>query len=149
MRWRDCGTIRSYMNVLRRILSHWFGPVNYARRGEKLAAKFLKKKGYRILARNLRLKHGEIDLLAEAPDGRTIVVVEVKSSTPDAKAGNPRPETHVNAAKERQLAMLAMQVVKLHRLQDRPVRFDVIGVDMRSDGSVEIRHHESAFESKW
>ena len=141
--------MESRMQWVRNILSCWLRPLNHARRGERLAAKHLKKQGYRILARNLRLRTGEIDILADAPNRRTVVVVEVKSSTPVAKSGNPRPEVHVNAAKERQLAALAMQVVKLYRLQDRPVRFDVIGVDMRSDGSVEIRHHENAFESKW
>ncbi|MCC6580214.1 MAG: YraN family protein, partial [Phycisphaeraceae bacterium] len=49
-------------------------------RGEQLAAQYLRRQGYRILARNLRFRFGEIDLLAMAPDGLTVVVVEVKAS---------------------------------------------------------------------
>jgi len=46
------------------------------RLGEKIAAEFLAKKGYRILARNFRTRFGEIDLVA-AKDG-VLVFVEVK-----------------------------------------------------------------------
>ena len=116
---------------------------------EKLAAAFLKKQKYRILARNFRNAQGEIDLVAQAPDGRTIVIVEVKGSEPGTKAGGPRPEVRVNLQKQKQLAALAMQMVRRHRLQDRPVRFDVIGVDLVEQGEPIIRHHVGAFESKW
>lgn len=116
---------------------------------EKLAAAFLKKRKYRMLARNYRNAQGEIDLVAQAPDGRTIVIVEVKSSEPDTKRDGPRPEVRVNPHKQKQLAALAMQLVRRYRLQDRPVRFDVIGVDLVEKGEPVIRHHVAAFESKW
>ena len=45
--------------------------------GEDTAVKLLKIKGYRILARNFRLKSGELDIVAL--DGLTIVFVEVKT----------------------------------------------------------------------
>jgi putative endonuclease len=48
------------------------------RRGERIAARFLRRRGYRLLVRNLRTPRGEIDLLAL--DGRALVVVEVKTS---------------------------------------------------------------------
>ncbi len=135
------------MHFLSRLFPRLFPP-NPAARGEALAAKHLKKNGYRILARNLRNAAGEIDILAEAPDRRTIVVVEVKSSIPGSKETNPRPETRVNLHKQRQLTALAVQMARRYKLENRPIRFDVVGVDMHADGRVEIRHHENAFESK-
>lgn len=111
--------------------------------GERAAARHLKAQGYRILARNLRTRLGEIDLLAEAPDRRTIVVVEVKAGT----GGAIRPEVHVNATKRRKLVQLALQLARRHRLHDRPIRFDVIGVDLPRDAPPVIRHHVGAFES--
>jgi putative endonuclease len=117
-------------------------------RGERIAATFLRWHCYRILARNLRTKLGEIDLVAVAPDRRTVVIVEVKARV--GFGGDPLPEQHVNRAKQRKLAQLAAQLVKRYRLADRPVRFDVIGVDLPAKGEKRdpvIRHHEAAFES--
>lgn len=45
--------------------------------GEETAVKLLKLKGYRILARNFRLKSGELDIVAL--DGVTVVFIEVKT----------------------------------------------------------------------
>jgi putative endonuclease len=119
-------------------------------RGERIAAKHLKSQRYRILARNLRNRFGEVDLLAEAPDGRTIVIVEVKSRRlTDADDATTRPEHHVNAAKQRKLVALATQIIRRHRLTDRPVRFDVIGVDIVATGKPIVRHHEAAFGSRY
>jgi len=115
-------------------------------RGERAAAKHLKRRGYRILARNLRSRLGEVDLLAEAPDGRTIVVVEVKAGIGrDAYAA----EARVGPDKQRKLVALAAQLARRHGLEDRPIRFDVIGVGLDPAGRAPpaIRHYEAAFES--
>lgn len=131
------------MSLLSRLRS-WLRPRGTGPAGERAAAKHLRKQGYRILARNLRSRIGEIDLLAEAPDRRTIVIVEVKARRGD---GGPRPEVHVNRAKQYKLSALAADLVKRHRLEDRPVRFDVIGVDLHDGASPDVRHHEAAFAS--
>jgi putative endonuclease len=47
------------------------------RRAEQIAALFLQLKGYRILARRVRTRVGEIDLVARK--GETLVFVEVKA----------------------------------------------------------------------
>jgi uncharacterized protein (TIGR00252 family) len=47
------------------------------RRGERAAEKYLKRNGYRIVARNFRASGAEIDLVAI--DGETLVFVEVKT----------------------------------------------------------------------
>lgn len=113
------------------------------RRGEAVAARHLKRRGYRILGRNLRSRIGEVDLLAAAPDGRTIVVVEVKTGG----AGQLPPELRVGQAKQRKLVALAVHLARRHRLHDRPIRFDVIGVDLPAKGDPVVRHHAGAFAS--
>lgn len=157
------------------------------RQGEEAAARHLRRAGYRILGRNLRNRFGEVDLLAEAPDQRTIVVVEVKSSVPpgsgddsssarrpqvargrslalanllrralarprDTDHGQPiaspvAPELRVGRRKQRQLVALACQLARRYRLTNRPIRFDVIGVDLPQGHQPVIRHHRGAFES--
>jgi putative endonuclease len=123
-------------------------------RGERVAARHLKQHGYRVLGRNLRLAGGEIDILAEAPDRRTIVIVEVKSGyVPGGSAGGDpnhspvRPEEHVNTAKRRKLTGLALEAARRFKLHHRPIRFDVIGVDLVKGGEPRVRHHAGAFQS--
>lgn len=115
-------------------------------RGEAVAATHLKAKGCRILARNLRSRVGEIDLLAEAEDRRTIVVVEVKAG----RIGNTPPEVHVNAAKQRKLAQLAAGVLRRDAMRGRPLRFDVVAVEFGDDETEPVvRHHVGAFAAGW
>ncbi|MEM9882865.1 MAG: YraN family protein [Planctomycetota bacterium] len=113
------------------------------RRGERLAARHLKKNGYRVLARNLRSRHGEIDLVAASPDG-AVVIVEVK-----AGGANPAfpPELHVTPAKQGKLVALAAAIARRHRLTQRRIRFDVVAVEFPDVGPPTLRHHTAAFES--
>ncbi len=134
------------MGWLLRLLDRLPSRGTLGQRGERIAARHLRKQRYTILAKNLRLPMGEIDLLAEAPDGRTIVIVEVKSGSGEHSA--PLPETHVNAAKERKLTALASHLVRHYGWVDRPVRFDVIGIDISGRGDPRVRHHVGAFESR-
>jgi putative endonuclease len=91
--------------------------------GERAAERCVRQRGYAILARNYRCRLGEVDLVAL--DGRTVVFIEVKT----------RCGTLVDAAldavdsrKQRQIARVAEHYVTTHRLEDRDVRFDVVGV---------------------
>ena len=113
--------------------------------GEEAAVAHLKALNYRIIKTNLRSKGGEIDILAIAPDERTVVVVEVKASGSTSK--HAYPEMHVNRSKQIKLAKLAMALMKRHRLSDRPVRIDVIAVTCDDDGRPIVRHHENAVEA--
>mgnify|MGYP001193396302 CR=1 FL=1 len=130
-------------------ISQWLSRFGLLRRsglgdvGERLAAAYLRRNGYRVLGTNLWSRLGEIDLFAEAPDGRTLVVVEVKSGRDEQIP----PEAHVSWSKQRKLVSLASQLVNRYGWTDRPVRFDVVGVVFRADGSNDLRHHVSAFES--
>lgn len=118
-------------------------------RGERAAARYLKVRHYRILARNVRNRFGEVDLLAQADDGKTVVVVEVKAGR---QGSVHRPEVHVTADKQRRLTALAAQLARRYNLTHRPWRFDVIAVEFAPEGrkaNPVIRHHRAAFQSKY
>jgi putative endonuclease len=112
-------------------------------RGEAAAARFLKRRGYKIVARSDRLEPGELDLVAV--DGRTIVFVEVKTRQ-TADLGHPAEA--VDAAKQRRLTRLAVTYLKRHRLLDYPARFDVVAVTW-PDGQRRplIEHFPNAFDA--
>lgn len=112
-------------------------------RGERVAADLLKRKHYRVMARNLRNRFGEIDLVALAPDGRTVVIVEVKT----AEDPNARPEARVDHHKQRRLTALAAQVARRYKFQDKPIRFDVIAVNLPPGAQPITRHYEAAFDA--
>ncbi|MCC6681924.1 MAG: YraN family protein [Phycisphaeraceae bacterium] len=117
--------------------------------GERVAARFLKRRGYRILARNVRNRYGEIDLIAQPRDDRNVLVfVEVKAGT----AGSDLPpEVHVTALKQRKITALSAQVLRAQRMTALRVRYDVIAVEFVSDSPKAppvIRHHIAAFESR-
>lgn len=128
----------------------WFGRPQPAdprhdlgRRGEDLAAGYLEKLGYRIIARRERVLRGDLDIIAL--DDRTVVFVEVRTRT-DVEHGHPA-ET-VDSRKQRRIAMLANAYIRRHRLEDCRVRIDVVTVVLNGpDGKPEIEHFQDAFDS--
>ena len=109
------------------------------RQGQKLAEKFLKKKGLRILARNVNTGPAEIDLVAR--DGRELVLVEVRSrwSQSDAK-----PEETVTSRKQQRLVRGAKALMKARGWENLAGRFDVVAVDGFTDPPT-IRYFPDAF----
>ena len=82
------------------------------------------------------------------PDKRTLVFVEVKTAKANRQSTVP-PELRVGPKKQRKIAVLAAKLIARHKLTGRPVRFDIIGVDLHHDRKPDIRHYISAFESPW
>jgi putative endonuclease len=109
-------------------------------KGEDLAVRFLKKKGYRILSRNYKTPLGEIDIIAE--DGRTLVFVEVKTRTDNSYG---LPFEAVNHRKREKLRKVALYYLKNCLKKDAPSRFDVLSIQAGSDKD-EIEHIVDAFE---
>ena len=110
-------------------------------KGEKLAVKFLKRKGYKIVQRNYRCKLGEIDIVAR--QDRTVVFVEVK--TRQTQEFGP-PQSAVTAAKKRQISRAALWYIKEKKLVDQSCRFDVIGISSSPESrKPKIEHIENAF----
>lgn len=116
-------------------------------RGERLARRHLRRKGYRILARNLRVAPGEADIVALAPDRRTIVVVEVK--TRSVSPGLPtRGERAITREKKRRMIRVALVIARKRGWSDRPLRIDIVAIDESEGDKPVIRHHEAAVTLK-
>lgn len=120
--------------------------------GEAAAAKALRRAGYRVLRRNVKIAAGEIDLIALAPDRRTIVFVEVKTRMRAPGDDGPPPEASVGARKRAKLRTLAGSIARRAGWEDRPLRIDVIGVEYASGvggaarGPAALRHHPGVVE---
>ena len=100
------------------------------KRGEQLACKALEKKGYRILEKNYRCRHGEIDLVARHRD--YIVFIEVRSKTGDAFG---TPEESVTSAKKQRLLATALDYLGSHEDLPENWRIDFVAVQIDpSDG---------------
>lgn len=112
--------------------------------GEILAARFLRDKGYMLLASNYRCRFGEIDIIAA--DRAYIAFVEVKARSEGALFA---PREAVTPAKQRRLLKTASLYLMQHPSSLQP-RFDVIEI-VTAAGSpmrvVQLDHLMDAFES--
>lgn len=110
-------------------------------RGEDVAARFLRRKGYRILARGSRSRLGELDLVAV--DGHAVVFVEVKARS-SGDAGQPWEA--IDELKQRRMTRAALAFLKARRLLQTPARFDVVAVTWPANvRQPEIEHFPNAF----
>src|SRR4029450_12383723 len=94
------------------------------RQGETRACAELERRGYAIVARRYRTRHGEIDIVAK--DGETTVFVEVKART-TAEFGTAAEA--ITPRKQRQMIKRAMEYLTFNRLTNIPCRFDVVTLD--------------------
>jgi putative endonuclease len=106
--------------------------------GEKAAATYLEKLGYRIHHRNWRKGHLELDIVAT--DRNELVVVEVKTRTDTAHIF---PQEAVTPQKIRRTVIAADTYMKTFQI-DAPVRFDIISIVGRED-NFRIEHIKEAF----
>ena len=102
----------------------WLG-----QQGEDVAARFLRRQRYAILARNYRCPLGEVDLVAL--EKSVVVFVEVKTRRDDAFG---TPAEAVDRRKRRQLQRVAEYYLGSHRLEERDARFDVVEVHWGHNG---------------
>jgi putative endonuclease len=113
-------------------------------RGERLAARWLKRRGYRILHRRLTVGRDEADLVAVDPDGRTLVIVEVKTRS----SATPPPEDAFDRGKRYRMARLASRLAAGRKgLDGHLVRLDAIAIIWPPGADPEVRHYVNAFES--
>ena len=109
--------------------------------GESVAEQYLRHKGYRIVARNLRSSVGELDLVAE--DGPVIVFVEVKTRRTGAFGGAIHA---VHQRKQEKLIQLAALYLARHHIKDRLCRFDVVLLQGAGTLPTQVQHIQNAFE---
>lgn len=114
----------------------------HGRRGERLAAWHLRRRGCRILARNYRCPHGEIDLIAL--DGEVLVFVEVKSRTAIEAA---QPESNYQLPQQRRAAAAAQYFLMESGAQNWPSRFDLVSVHLPDRGRPVIDHFVGVLEA--
>ncbi len=91
--------------------------------GERAAQRHLKRRGYRIVARNFRAAGAEIDLVAM--DGETLVFVEVKTRRSDDAGA---PEEAVDARKQTRMRRAAEAFAIQYRVGEREMRFDIVAI---------------------
>ncbi len=121
------------------------------RLGEDLAAGHLRRLGYSVLARNVRSRHGEIDLIVF--DGSALAFTEVKTRRSSARAGrrgtDQEPLAWLRERQRRRLRRLAVAWLSDEgrgRPTARTIRFDAIGVTVdHRDRLVRIDHVEGAW----
>lgn len=116
------------------------------RRGERQAARMLRRSGYRVLAANLETPGGEADLVCRERRSGVVVLVEVKSRV-RVRAGEGVPATAaINADKRRRLVETARALAGHPRVAGHPVRIDVVTVEYRGAGDrrPDIRHFVNA-----
>jgi putative endonuclease len=108
-------------------------------KGEEIAAAYLKKEGYEIIARNWYYDHKEIDIIAR--QGDEIIIVEVKT-----REGNyfEEPWEAVSTRKIRNLVDVADAWLNMHKI-DLETRFDVISIIFSDDVNYELTHFPGAF----
>ena len=134
---------------LRQSASAWFERLfpkkTLGQRGEAAAARYLRRRGYKILARSDHFGPGELDLVALDRDRRTIIFVEVKTRQSDLMG---HPSEAVDDRKQRKLTRLAETFLKRYRLSECPARFDVIAITWPADKWFPtIEHIKNAFDA--
>ena len=126
--------------------------------GEKLAADYLKTRGFKIVARNFRVKFGELDIVCRK--GRLLVFVEVKSVTSNpAQFAQERiqsgeqlsgfsPEQHFTKQKIARLKRAIEIFLIKNKLGEINQRLDLIAIELDKDNGLKnLRHYENVSDS--
>ena len=111
--------------------------------GEQLAARYLKRRGYKIICRNYRSHLGEIDIIARHRG--VLIFVEVKSRSTETFGS---PKLAVTPAKQRKLSQVAWHYLQQHNLTEASARFDVVTIS-GTKGSPFFEVIENAFDSTY
>ncbi len=102
-------------------------------RAEELCAELLRKAGLRVLARNWRCRHGEIDLVAE--EGGTLVFAEVRYRRDERFGG--AAESVTAAKRARLIAAARLYLMRRPDARSEPAcRFDVLLLDSLEAGRI-------------
>ena len=108
--------------------------------GERIAERWLRRGGWRVLQRRFRNGRRDIDLIVEREG--TIAFVEVKARRGDRFG---QPVEAVNWRKQKELSKSAQIWIDRHGRPDETYRFDVVGVLVHGE-RVRVRHVEDAFQ---
>ena len=110
--------------------------------GEDIATNYLKKKNYKILARNFKTKWGELDIVAQK--NKVIIFVEVKSLNKNLKS-DFLPEDEITFHKASQLQKMTQIYLSHKKLPlDIDQQIDVVAIEFNTIDDYIVRHTENA-----
>lgn len=105
---------------------------NFGDSAERVAALLLEQNGYHILARNVRTRYGEIDLIGEDADGIAIIEVKARRGT---RYG--APEEALTPRKQLKLVQLADAFIAENEMfADKAWRIDVVAIELDKNGKL-------------
>jgi putative endonuclease len=113
----------------------WTADLANGRRGEDLAHRFLRQRGYTIVARNYRLATGSAEADIIAREGGHLAIVEVKSRTSDAFGP---PDRAIGEDKRQHLLRVAREYARKTETPWEQVRFDVVTVILGKPPKIEL-----------
>ena len=112
-------------------------------KGEDIAVKILKKKGYRIIERDFNVPGmGELDIVAKKKEYLVFVEVRLRKNTLHGSGA----ET-IDIFKQKKLIKAALMYMKVNKLDYAPARFDVVSITGDIDGEYSVELIENAFEA--
>jgi len=107
--------------------------------GEDVACDFLTNKGYKVCARNVYFKGGEIDIIAEK--NNKLIFVEVKTRTSDIKG---KPYESVTPHKLRHIMHAIEWYIHTHKLSHQKAQIDILSIECGAKGTApKILHIEN------
>lgn len=109
-------------------------------RGETLAAEFLQRAGWAIVARNFRAGHKEVDLVARR--GEVVAFIEVKTRSGLAFG---HPLEAITASKQHEIETVANAWIERFGRPDEAYRFDAVAILISPGSEPEIQHVEDAW----
>jgi putative endonuclease len=116
--------------------------IRLGRRGEKIAVKFLRKSGYKILFRNFRAKAGgEVDLVCRDRNAKVLVFTEVKTRTTNLFGD---PHEAVTFRQQERITRAAKEWLRLLDDREIPYRFDI--VEIVTEPQLQVRLIQNAFQ---
>ena len=114
--------------------------ITTGKEGEKIAAAYLKKNGYRIIEINFRCSIGEIDIVAKEKDDLVFIEVKTRKSI---ELGYP--EQAVGIRKQKKMSQLALWYLQKRKIANTNARFDVVAVTLIPEKN-EVRLIKNAFD---
>ena len=109
--------------------------------GQQLAAQFLLKKGYQLLASNYHCQAGELDLILI--DNQQIVFVEVKTRL---STDFGLPEEAINQTKKEKLYQASLDYLEQEQINHDNWRIDCLAIEIdKHNKKAKIRHHKNIY----
>ena len=122
--------------------------MNLGQEGEKVAQKFLEKKGFKFIERNFKTpRWGEIDLVMR--DGDTTVFVEVKARSGSSAKLFGGPLGSINYFKLRALKRAAQFYLSSKKLGQEAARIDAVSDILDDSGTAQIEHFPNITGIVW